>query len=79
MKEVINLYLSVWENNSDVTLFVIITIFISNCNVITIFSSVTVTDYIYFVITLCNLVYVTSYFPTLTAGDSSTCVRDENV
>ncbi len=51
------LYLDVCENNSDVTPFVV-TIFISNCNLITHFFSVTVTDYnhMYFVIKLRNLV-----------------------
>ncbi len=42
--------------NWDATPFVIINIFISNCNLITYFFSVTVTDYnyIYFVIKLRN-------------------------
>ncbi len=45
----------VWKK-SDVTLFVIISIFISNCNLITHFFLVTVTDYnyFYFVIKLRN-------------------------
>jgi len=55
----------VWKK-SDVTLFVIVNIFISNCNLITIFFLVTVTNYnyFYFVIKLrnfvtCNLCYIT--------------------
>ncbi len=45
----------VWKK-SDVTPFVIINIFISNCNLITHFFWVTVTDYnyFYFVIKFCN-------------------------
>ncbi len=39
---------------SDVTPFVIINIFISNCNLITIFLTVTDNNYFYFVIQLCN-------------------------
>ena len=47
---------------SDVTSFIIINIFISNCNLITLCFSVTLTDYsyIYFVVK-----HVTSYSPTL--------------
>ncbi len=50
-----------WEcmkNKSDVTPLVILNIFISNCNLITHFFSVTVTDnsYFYFVIQLRNSV-----------------------
>ncbi len=42
-----------WEcmwKKSDVTPFVILNIFISNCNLITIFFSVTETDYNYFIL-----------------------------
>ncbi len=47
----------VWKK-SDVTLFVIVNIFISNCNLITFFFLVTVTNYnyFYFVIKLRNSV-----------------------
>jgi len=50
------MYVGVCVKKSDVTPFVIINIFISNCNLITIFFLVTVTDnnYFYFVIQLCN-------------------------
>ncbi len=49
---------SMCEKKSDVTPFVIINIFISNCNLITHFFLVTVTDYnyFYFVIKLRNYV-----------------------
>ncbi len=54
----LNLYVGVCEKKSDVTPFVILTIFISNCNLITHFFSVTVTvtdyNYFYFVIKLRN-------------------------
>ncbi len=43
-----------WDLKSDVTLFVIINIFISNCNLITHFFLVTEYNYFYFVIRLRN-------------------------
>ncbi len=55
----LNLYVGVCvKTKSDVTPFVILNIFISNCNLITHSFSVTVTDYNYFyvVIKLYNLV-----------------------
>ncbi len=59
MKEIhkICMWECVWKK-SDVTPFVILNIFISNCNLITHFFSVTVTDYnyFYFVIKLRNSV-----------------------
>ncbi len=54
----------VWKK-SDVTPFVIINIFTSNCNLITIFFLVTVTDYnyFYFVIKLRNSVTPQHWLP----------------
>ncbi len=54
----------VWKK-SDVTPFVILNIFISNCNLITHFFLVTVTNYnyFYFIIKYVIPLHVTSYSP----------------
>ncbi len=69
------MWVFVWKNKNKktaITLFLIIDIFISNCNLITLFFFLSNCNwlqlgYIYFVIKLRSLIslHVTSYFPTL--------------